>query len=69
MKTIVDLPRPLLLRAVSRAARKRVPLSRFIADSVEHELGSRSDGSEARPAANPPPGDPLFEAFREELGL
>jgi hypothetical protein len=71
MRTIVDLPRPLLLRAVSRAARKRVPLSRFIAESLERELVGRRDPPPAapRPADAGPADDPLFEALRDELGL
>ena len=64
MKTTIDLPRPLLLQAASRAARKRVPLSRFIAESLQHHLALETDTT--KPA---PPPDPLFEELRDELGL
>lgn len=64
MKTLIELPRPLLLRAASRAARKRMPLSRYIAESLEKELSREP----SKPTAGPAP-DPLFEDLRQELGL
>lgn len=72
MKTTIDLPRPLLLRVVSRAARSRLPLSRFIAKSLEKELAAPPEP--ARPpgpagASEDPVDDPLFESLRAELGL
>ncbi len=64
MKTLIELPRPLLLRAASRAARKRMPLSRYIAESLEKELSREPSKPTAGPAS-----DPLFEDLRQELGL
>lgn len=64
MKTVIDLPRPLLLRAASRAARKRVPLSRYIAESLEQHLVHDPDQAES--LSEP---DPLFDDLRAELGL
>ncbi len=64
MRTVIDLPRPLLLRAVSRAARKRVPLSRYIAESLEQHLVR--DPDQADRLSEP---DPLFDELRAELGL
>lgn len=65
MKTLIDLPRPLLLRAISLAAREQLPLSRLIAESLECRLPADS-------SSPPPPGpapDPHYDQFRAELGL
>ncbi|MFC7336707.1 hypothetical protein ACFQY0_05930 [Haloferula chungangensis] len=66
MKTTLDLPRPLLLRIAARAARMRVPVSRYVAESLEKIIPTDL------PTPTPPPGkgdDPLFEELRQELGL
>lgn len=66
MKTTLDLPRPLLLRIVARAARMRVPVSRYVAESLEKTIPREQH------SPNPTPKqveDPLFEELRDELGL
>jgi hypothetical protein len=66
MKTTLDLPRPLLLRIVARAARKRIPLSRYVAESLERaipiERPPRTDHSSTEDHS-------LFDDLRGELGL
>lgn len=66
MKTTLDLPRPLLLRIVARAARMRVPISRYVADSLEVVIPKELPQSPAPKSENH---DPLFEELRDELGL
>lgn len=66
MKTTLDLPRPLLLRIVARAARMRVPVSRYVADSLEKIITKERHSL----SQTPPQGeDPLFDELRDELGL
>ena len=67
MKTTLDLPRPLLLRIVARAARMRVPVSRYVAESLEKIISKEPVApSTARTIHHD---DPLFEELRNELGL
>ena len=66
MKTTLDLPRPLLLRIVARAARMRVPVSRYVAESLERIIPNETSPSKS---SSPESEDPLFEELRSELGL
>ncbi|MGB6222027.1 hypothetical protein [Haloferula sp.] len=66
MKTTLDLPRPLLLRIVARAARMRIPISRYIAETLEQTIPRESPKPDLSTEETK---DPLFDAFREELGL
>lgn len=61
MKTTLDLPRPLIHRLATHAAREHIPISRYITKALEKSL--------PKPPAPPPPPDPLFQSLREELGL
>ncbi|MBB5351804.1 hypothetical protein HNR46_002043 [Haloferula luteola] len=63
MKTQLDLPRPLLLQAASLAARRKISLSRFVAETLAQLI--RADP----PIEIEPPPDLLFDEFRDELGL
>jgi hypothetical protein len=66
MKTTLDLPRPLLLRIVARAAHMRVPVSRYVAESLERITPKETSPSKP---SSPESDDPLFEELRSELGL
>lgn len=67
MKTTLDLPRPLLLRIAARAARMRVPVSRYVAESLERIIPK--DHAAPCHSKNKIDDDPLFEELRNELGL
>ena len=66
MKTTLDLPRPLLLRIVARAARMRVPVSRYVAESLERIIPKEPHSFHHAPKKGE---DSLFEELRDELGL
>ncbi|MEM1082664.1 MAG: hypothetical protein AAGI48_00960 [Verrucomicrobiota bacterium] len=65
MKTNLDLPRPLLLRIASQAARLRMPVSRYVAMTLERSHPEAA----AIHSQIEPDDDELFEQLREELGL
>lgn len=66
MKTTLDLPRPLLLRIASRAARLQLSISRYVALTLE-----KGHPEELNPSGNhrTPSEDELFDQLRDELGL
>lgn len=66
MKTTLDLPRPLLLRVASRAAKLRVSVSRYVALSLERGQPVELPQTESVKGKSC---DELFEQMREELGL
>lgn len=66
MKTTLDLPRPLLLRIAARAARMHLPVSRYVAESLEKVIPCEPAPTETSHHQGK---DPLFDELRSELGL